>query len=428
MGRETMKICQHCGASLPEEASFCPYCASAVNGRQRIVPPAPYRRRALRRTAKALAVLALIGIGAAVCYLAMRPRVYDAPGEIYYTDGDDTYQVVLAWPENRMQSVDTITQIAEINTAYRFPVRLYVNHADSDASANTRFLEKVAWAKAEFLPLEEGGGSVTCQEPVPSPDYARDAALVSLVDFVAEEDFTAQMVWTIRMTRGDTLRLRLNLEVEVIHTYTYTPEDVPMRTSEELQALVDKISASVEPESVVNICLPAVTYTGGLVVENRAMNFYGTTEGAKRTTFVAPVRLDVSVKQRGRGISYFENIDFQGDGDGVGLSTAANARATNCTFANWKTGVLGYGTAWVNVISCTFTGNETGFHFNSTGGSANHSLYNDNLFRDNEVAVLLENVPTELELNFQNSVFTGNRVDIDNRCSQATDISAAVFQ
>lgn len=55
-------------------------------------------------------------------------------------------------------------------------------------------------------------------------------------------------------------------------------------------------------------------------------------------------------------------------------------------------------------------------------------MYNNNTFRNNGTAVLLENVPTDLTLNFENSVFTGNRTDIDNRCDQPLDLSQAIFE
>ena len=82
----------------------------------------------------------------------------------------------------------------------------------------------------------------------------------------------------------------------------------------------------------------------------------------------------------------------------------------------------------MNVIDCQFRDNEVGFHFNSTGTSVSHSMYNDNLFRNNGTAVLLENVPTDIALDFRDSVFSGNGTDIDNRCGQALDISRAVFE
>lgn len=89
--------------------------------------------------------------------------------------------------------------------------------------------------------------------------------------------------------------------------------------------------------------------------------------------------------------------------------------------------MLGYGTAWVNVIDCLFEDNEIGFHFNSTGQSASHDLYNDNCFRRNGTAVLLEQVPTDMALDFVGSEFAGNGTDVDNRCGHAVDLSQATF-
>ena len=42
-----MRSCPHCGASLHEEASFCPYCTQAINTREEIHPPRHMPRRAL---------------------------------------------------------------------------------------------------------------------------------------------------------------------------------------------------------------------------------------------------------------------------------------------------------------------------------------------------------------------------------------------
>ena len=125
-------------------------------------------------------------------------------------------------------------------------------------------------------------------------------------------------------------------------------------------------------------------------------------------------------------INYFYDIDFIGDG-GVGISSSVKSWAERCSFTGWKTGVLGYGTAWVNIIDCLFEDNEVGFHFNSTGQSASHSLYNDNRFRHNGIAVLLEQVPTDMALDFVGSEFMENETDVDNRCGHSVDLSQAVF-
>ena len=99
-----------------------------------------------------------------------------------------------------------------------------------------------------------------------------------------------------------------------------------------------------------------------------------------------------------------------------------------CTFTGYKTAVLAYGEAWVNVTGCTFTDNQVGFYFNSTGQSASHDLYEDNKFLNNGTAVLLENVPTDMTIYFDGSVFSGNGTDIDNRCNHSVDTSGALFQ
>ena len=127
-------------------------------------------------------------------------------------------------------------------------------------------------------------------------------------------------------------------------------------------------------------------------------------------------------------IAYLQGIDFRGSGQGIAVSTAARVWAEDCTFTGWRTGLLGYGSAWVNAIGCRFEDNEVGLHFNSTGTSVSHTMYNDNLFRNNGTAVLLENVPTDVALNFQDSVFSGNGTDIDNRCEHPLDISRAIFE
>ena len=67
--------CPHCGAPLPEEASFCPHCARSLNRRVNI-------RRPFSLSSKVLRLAALLILIAAVCaagYFLTRPwmRRYD---------------------------------------------------------------------------------------------------------------------------------------------------------------------------------------------------------------------------------------------------------------------------------------------------------------------------------------------------------------
>lgn len=424
-------ICPYCGEPLPEEAAFCPACAKSVNQRVALKPPDLTWRRLLHRALPVLflliALLLLAG-AAAGYYRASQPQTYDGLGEVFYSDSEGSYH--LFFP-----SLDGSPEPAENNpfhavrgihavrgTAYRYPVPLSITDADSGTNAGESFLQKVDWFSAQFSTTSGASFNVSCTQPEARPDLFPDAALVSLVDFSTEAAFTDSMIWTFQMKNGDVIQLCQNLEVTMIPTYDYFPGEVP-ETSEELQDFLDEIIASVESNAEVTLYLPAVTYDGPLVIRDHPVNLYGTSAGDRRTVFTAPLRVEAEADSQ---ISYIQEIDFQGNGSGTALSAAARVRTDNCTFSNWETGF--YGTAWVNAVGCTFTDNETAFHFNSASSSASHSMYNNNMFRNNGTAVLLENVPTDLTLNFENSVFTGNRTDIDNRCDQPLDLSQAIFE
>ena len=329
---ELKRRCPGCGAPLPEEASFCPFCASSVNQRTALEPPS-LRRLLLLRLA---ALLAALAAAALALFLLTRPRTFDGQGEVVYTDGDGSYQLVLGAAEDRYAPVRERRQNAAVGEEYRFPVYLYVNHTGSGADAGQLFLRKVASVEAERLPVEEGVGAVSCTQPAPD-DYFPGAALVSYVDYTARDAFTTQLVLTLTMDNGDEVRLRQDLHVTPIRTYEYRPGDVPMDTLADLQALVDEIAATVEPSAQVDLYLPPVTYEGSLVMEERPVNLYGSEEDGRRTAFTGTLR----VASRDSWIVYVKGIDFVGDGSGVGISASARLWVEECSFTGWKTGGAG---------------------------------------------------------------------------------------
>ena len=162
------KPCPYCGAELPEEASFCPYCARGVRARTEIVPPNPAWRRRVRRL--------LAGLGAG-WYLSARPQVYDddGTGEVLYTDADGTYQILLGWADTPYDPAPVITQSAEKDGEYTFPVCLFIHHKDTGANAAGVFLRKVASVTAEFDTPDDPAGYITYDEPA-YDEYAPDAA------------------------------------------------------------------------------------------------------------------------------------------------------------------------------------------------------------------------------------------------------------
>ena len=406
--------CPHCGADLPEHAAFCPHCARDIHPRREAKKPVPLLKKLLLGLL-ILAVLAAVGTG---LWLAFGPKSYDGYGEVRYGD----WQILLALNADSYAPAPEVTIPGEPEGQYRVPSRLFVNDAHTGEDASEAFLAEVEAVTAEFTGQEDSSSPFLCSQPAYNPG-APECPLISLIDFTGESGM-AELVWTFQMKNGDTLALRQTYEVTPIPVYDYYPEEHPMDTAEELQALIDSIGGQVEEAAVVNLHLPPITYEGGVTIQDRSLNLYGSTdEAGNRTTFAGPVRVLAAYN-----ITYFYDMDFVGNGGGTGLSGSAPFRATNCTFTGWDTAVLAYGTSWANVIGCTFQKNGIGFHFDSTGEYANHSMFNDNLFEDNDTAVQLDNVPTDVALNFQGSVFRDNGQDIVNSCQQSLDMSQAIFE
>ena len=413
-----MKPCPHCGSELPEGASFCPHCAQSINDRTEPTPPRPLPRKILYGVI-AVVVIAAVALGA---WLINRPRTYEGVGEVIYTDEDGTYQLVLKSSSGRYEPITQVDQNPEEEMDYRFPLRLYINHKDSGADASGVFLQKVESATAEFMQDADNPSPWICTQPAPH-DGLPDVALLTLNDFTAASGDTEQ-VWSIRMKNGDTITMRMPIFLHPIPACHYYPEETPMDTVEQVQALIDQVPETVESDAVVYLHLPAVTYEGGLVIGERAINLYGSTEGECRTTFT----FNLQVTYEGGSISYFDNVDFAGNRSGVGISAEARVHLRNCNIYGWKTGVLAYGETWVNAQECRFENNTTGFHFNAVSGVVSNYSYTGNEFVDNGTAVLLESVPGDSTLFFDECLFGGNGTDIDNRCGQSVDISKAVFE
>ena len=414
------KICPHCGAQLPDMASFCPHCAQSVTQRREFRPPRRLPRRVLRG---ALLVLVL-GTLALSAYLYTRPKVYDnGAAEVIYTDGDGSYQLLLNYFGDRFQPMTDYSEELEEGTTSNKPSRLFINHVDTGVNAKEAFLRKVEAITVELL---QGGDSPEpwqYTQPQAS-DYDLEAASRSILTYT-DRSGDMELRWNIRMKNGDTIRLYQRMALGVVPTRHFYPEDVPMDTMDALQALVDQVNETITSDIIVYIHLPAVTYEGSLLLEQRSMNLIGS-EGPDgvRTTFTGTLQ---ATAQNGY-ICQFQNLCFTGDGEGVGVSASARINFNHCQFTGWRTGVLCYGSSWVNIKDSVFEDNTVGFHFNSTSDNRNDHMYSGNLFRRNGTAVLLESVPSDQPLYFEGARFSRNGTDIDNRCGQKVDISQAVFE
>ena len=415
----TTKHCPRCGAALPEAAAFCPYCTADLRHRTAPVHPPVIPGWVLRSLAAALLILT----AAAAVFFYRTPDTYDEFGQVTYTDADGTYQLLVSDSNDRFAPKEEISLDAEPSQEYRTPSRLFINHVDSGANAAQIFMQKVDAVSAQLVQPEDSPWPMVCTQPE-YRDFSPEAAQVVLVNYTGSSS-PAELVWTLDMHNGDTIRLRQKITPVPIETYDFYPEDHPMSTAEELQALIDQVTSQVPLPAVVNLHLPAVTYTGGVTISGRPVNLYGSQDAdGRRTTFTDTVVL----RAQDGPVSYFYDIDFVGNKSSVGVSASARFWAEGCTFTGWKTGMLGYGDVWVNAINCRFVDNTTGFHFNNTGQYVTHTMFNDNVFLRNGTAVLLENVPSDECLNFQGSRFTGNGTDIDNRCGHPLDITQVIFE
>lgn len=306
------KICPHCGAQLPDMASFCPHCAQSVTQRREFRPPRRLPRRVLRG---ALLVLVL-GTLALSAYLYTRPKVYDnGAAEVIYTDGDGSYQLLLNYFGDRFQPMTDYSEELEEGTTSNKPSRLFINHVDTGVNAKEAFLRKVEAITVELL---QGGDSPEpwqYTQPQAS-DYDLEAASRSILTYT-DRSGDMELRWTIRMKNGDTIRLYQRMALGVVPTRHFYPEDVPMDTMDALQALVDQVNETITSDIIVYIHLPAVTYEGSLLLEQRSMNLIGS-EGPDgvRTTFTGTLQ---ATAQNGY-ICQFQNLCFTGDGEGVVIS------------------------------------------------------------------------------------------------------------
>ena len=419
-----IKKCPYCGAELPEEAALCPHCARSVRLRTEAKPPRLWRKF-LR---PALVLLAAL-LAAGVYWYMNRPQVIDPGGpELRYTLDGTEYQIVVGWINDRFEGARTVYQpVEEQEMLYTFPQCLYINEPASGADAQKPFLEQAEQITAQFVWTDDPDQPWYCDQPVPRPDYVPGAARVASIHFTAWSG-EGDMVWEIAMKNGNLLCLRQHFVAQPYQVLRFTPEGTPMETIEELQALIDRIPSQLTDKFTgVEITLPAVRYEGGLTVDGYDVTLLGSQDDAGNcTTFTGTVH----TVGKDQGISYFENISFVGPGEGVGVSASARLHLTNCRIAGWRTGVLAYGNqqVWVNLRACTVEDNHVGLHFNATGANVSRSIYDDNLFRQNGTAVLLERVPSIESISFPGCRFTKNGTDIDNRCDQAVDISQAIFE
>lgn len=421
-----MKTCPHCGASLHEEASFCPYCTQAANERKEVHPPKHMSRRALYSAFIVLAAAALLLLLA--LWIHSRPKTYDT-GDIeavYSNQSGDLHLYLAKWNDLPTPATEN-RWFSELNYPYRYPVCLCVARVDDGTLLTDEFMEDVASVTAE-IGTPDNQISVSCTEPQPDREFVPDAATVTYVDYLvlAPGEHEAELVCTITMKNGDIIRLSQSQQYPTITTYKFTAQDAPMDTIQELQEFVDGLTATTNEADRIYLYLPPVVYEGGLSITERPVSLCGSIgPDGQHTAFTGPVHASYQ-----RGVLEFSDIDFLGSGQGVGVRASGGERIhlTGCRVAGWETGFLADGNAWIVASETVFEDNVVGLCFDAEQGSVSDPFYLNDTFRNNSTAVLLERVPNGTPLSFPDTLFEGNGTDIDNRCGQTLELDGAVFK
>ena len=414
--------CPSCGASLPEEASFCPHCTRNLRPRQETRVPARWWLRPLRRAGLLLA-LTLLAVSALFLYEAVTPQVYDAWGELTYRLNGSEYRLAATFRNDSDPEPEYIVQTIE-DWNYDRAAKLFVTHVDSGADAGQVFRQQIQEIQVQVVQSEDNPSPITWQQPTYQGDPAAEGMALSVLYFDGQSRGEAEIRWDIRMKNGDTILLCHKLVIEPVEVVDYTPEDYDMDTIEELQALVDRIQEEVPLPTVVRLNLPPVHYEGGLTITDRPINLYGTVdEKNMRTAFLGPVTVNVD-----RGSQCFiKNIEFRGSGTGTGLTVEADGHVENCLFTGWDTGLLVGGDDWADPTGCWFADNGVGFCFDSVGDYVNGTMLEGNTFQNNGTAVELLRVPGSKTLYFNGCAFSGNGINLSNPADHPTDLSRATF-
>ena len=417
-----VKPCPACGASLPEGASFCPYCTENLRPRQAVEVPVRWWLKPLKQIL-VLLVLAALAASAFLLYDALTPDTYDGRGELtYHLNGSDYHLAVTFRNDGAPEPEYTVQAIEDWN--YDRAAKIFVTHGDTGRDAGQIFRQQIQEIQVQVAQSEDNPSPITWKQPSYQSDSAAEGMALSALYFTGQTRGEAEIRWTLNMKNGDTILLRHKMVIEPVEVVDYTPADYDMDTIEDLQALVDQIQAEVPLPTVVRLNLPPVHYEGGLTITGRPINLYGTVdEKNMRTAFLGPVTVDVD-----RGPQCFiHNIDFRGNGSGTALTVEADGQVQNCLFTGWDTGLLVGGDDWADPMGCWFEGNGVGFRFDSAGNYVNRNWLEGNTFRNNGTAVELLRVPGAKTLYFNGCVFSGNGVNLSNPAGHPTDLSYATF-
>lgn len=218
-----------------------------------------------------------------------------------------------------------------------------------------------------------------------------------------------EVVWTLRMKSGDVLHLTMTVEFEEQQALRITPEDAPLETAQELQALLDRLAEEYDADTSITVELPDVTYDAPVSV-GCAVTLKGS-----GTAFAAPVTVTpLSDTERCPAYVRFSEVSFEGDGSGTGVTARAPTYLENCRVTGWAVGGEAVTGGWLYLRGSHVADCGVGIRYNSAYSSSYTYFADKMTFVQNGTALELLCMPPDGYIELQGCRFHGNGTDVYN--------------
>lgn len=459
-----MKKCMFCGTELPLEANFCHNCAKSLLEPQKLKPPKRKRKWPVAVAAIAVMILGTvlfwpkeapdpaepsaadseITVSAQPVFDSAAaeknpaptpesgteteedsPKVYESErGLLYFADGTE-YTIIACFSDPRAPHFGyeySCELTASDGQKFYNSTKLYA--LKDGLPAGEEFMEYVASTRliAEPILNSQPLEFADCWEPESHP-----GSICCMGFFYTPATYQNRLTWEITMKNGDILRVGQMVSVRSIGETEYHFQDYPMGTLEELELLLEEIYSKLSSDQAVDIYLPPVIYEGGLELNRRTVNLYGSRDEASgmQTTFAGTVIISCDDP----AVPEIHGIIFDTAGSGSGLHLACPVVAQSCVFQNCVNGVYVSNNGWLVGSDCSFINNDFGILLNNPAGSSLvNTQYVNLLFDGNGTAFKIANTDTALPFTFPGCIFRGNELAIDNRTDTVIDTSEASFE
>lgn len=403
---KTDKKCPHCGAPLAQDASFCPHCTATLAQRRVIALP-----RAGHRRSRWLLLAAVIAAAAAAAVLWLsRPGgtppedtadkedaaqaaadPYLAACQTYYTgaDGREYHVFTAVTPsiEGRTDPVGYRSELIPAGGTVDFPATVMVEDAVTQDYAAEDFAALLdSWDVSVTAP--EGVNRVKLWD---AEEETPESPALLYRRLRADPTCTHnEVVWTLRMKSGDVLHLTMTVEFEEQQALRITPEDAPLETAQELQALLDRLAEEYDADTSITVELPDVTYD-------------------------APVTVTpLSDTERCHAYVRFSEVSFEGDGSGTGVTARAPTYLENCRVTGWDVGALAVNGGWLYLHGGYIGGNGVGARYDSAYSNSYTYTIRRIDFLNNTTALELLCLPPNSYAALDDCRFRGNGTDVYN--------------